>query len=49
MPCISSVSFTFLINWAASPFFISEKGLRQGCSLSPYSYYWWPRDWARKF
>jgi hypothetical protein len=35
MACITSVSFFFLINRVASPFFISERGLRQGCPMSP--------------
>ena len=35
MSCITIVSFSLLINGAASPFFHAERGLRQGCSLSP--------------
>jgi len=35
MACISLVSFAVLINEATYPFFISERGLRQGCPLSP--------------
>ena len=33
--CITTASFAFLINGAASPFFHVERGLRQGCPLSP--------------
>eukprot|EP00253_Pinus_taeda_P004952 PITA_04952 len=35
MACISSPSFSILINGSASHFFHSERGLRQGCPLSP--------------
>ena len=35
MSCITTVSFSILINGVASPFFHAERGLRQGCSLSP--------------
>jgi hypothetical protein len=35
MSCISIVSFFILINGATSPFFHSERGFRQGCTLSP--------------
>jgi len=35
MSCLTSVSFVALINAEASPFFHSERELRQGCPLSP--------------
>ena len=38
MCCITYVSFSIIINGAATNFFHAERGLRQGCSLSPFSF-----------
>lgn len=35
MSCVTFVSFAILINEPTSPFFLAERGIRQGCLLSP--------------
>lgn len=35
MGCIENVNYAILINGCPSPFFQAERGLRQGCPLSP--------------
>lgn len=36
MGCLSSLSFAVLINDSPSDFFDASRGLRQGCSISPF-------------
>lgn len=36
MLCVSTASFSVQVNGELAEFFRSERGLRQGCSLSPY-------------
>lgn len=35
MSCVEGVNYAILINEQPTPFFLIERGLRQGCSLSP--------------
>eukprot|EP00253_Pinus_taeda_P005878 PITA_05878 len=35
MACVENINFSIIINGSASPFFKAERGLRQGCPLSP--------------
>ncbi|KAG7536625.1 Reverse transcriptase domain [Arabidopsis suecica] len=36
--CLSTASFSLAVNGELEGFFSSSRGLRQGCSLSPYLY-----------
>ena len=36
--CVSSITFSILINGVASGFFRPKRGLRKGCPLSPLSF-----------
>lgn len=36
MKCISTPSFSIVVNGQPEGYFVSERGLRQGCPLSPY-------------
>ncbi|XP_013588945.1 PREDICTED: uncharacterized protein LOC106297206 [Brassica oleracea var. oleracea] len=38
MKCISTAAFSVSVNGELEGFFISSRGIRQGCSLSPYLY-----------
>lgn len=36
MHCVDSAAFSVSVNWELEGFFSSSRGIRQGCSLSPY-------------
>lgn len=38
--CISTTDFSVLVNGQSSPSFLSQRGIRQGCPLSPYLLFW---------
>ena len=38
MTCISTAAFSVSVNGELEGFFTSSRGIRQGCSLSPYLY-----------
>lgn len=38
MKCISTVSFSIVVNGKAEGYFVGERGMRQGCPMSPYLY-----------